>query len=448
MTEPEPLDTLRVAPETVEAHQLARLRAFLPILQGHHPRYRKMLRAVPISQIASLGDLDQIPLTTKADIAEDPDSFRLRTEDGSFHQPWDVIFTSGTTATPTPIHQSAYDFPRILFAQRRMAEIRGVTSSDRIANLFPLARLPNGSWLRVNDHAFAIGAQLVTGLGGAPIGRFSPTRRLPEVVRVVANADPTVLWGVPSYLRRFLHACLQSGRRLPSVRMVIASGEALGSGVSASILDMLAELDAPAAVVSPGFGASELQCSLVPCEPGAGLHNPAPELFLLQIVDDAGASLPSGETGNLVLTHLDRTGTVLVRYALGDIVELTRDKCPSCGRAGERIVGHAGRSDDKVKVRGQLVDLGGVLDLVSRDPEVVEYAAEVTRPDLASSQSMDSLLIRVALTDGADHAVALARITAVVAAAVGVTPEVGISQPDEIYAVDERMKPTRLRLEG
>ena len=448
MTEPEPLDTLRVAPETVEAHQLARLRAFLPVLQSHHPRYRNVLKAIPISRIASLGDLDQIPLTTKADIAEDPDSFRLRTGHGSFHQPWDVIFTSGTTATPTPIHQSAYDFPRILFAQRRMAEIRGVTSSDRIANLFPLAQLPNGSWLRVNDHAIAIGAQLVAGLGGAAIGRFSPTRRLPEVVRVVADADPTVLWGVPSYLRRFLHACLQNERRLPSVRMVIASGEALGAGVSASILDMLAELGAPAAVVSPGFGASELQCSLVPCEPGAGLHNPAPELFLLQVVDDTGASLPSGETGNLVLTHLDRTGTVLVRYALGDIVGLTRDRCPSCGRAGERIVEHAGRSDDKVKVRGQLVDLREVLDLLSRDTDIVEYAAEVKRPDPQSPTNMDTLLIRVALGDEVDGATAVTRIAVAVAAAVGVRPEVVTEQPDSIYSVDDRMKPTRLRLDG
>jgi phenylacetate-coenzyme A ligase PaaK-like adenylate-forming protein len=328
-----------------------------------------------------------------------------------------------------------------------MAEIRGVTSADRIANLFPLARLPNGSWLRVNDHAFAIGALLVTGLGGAETEPPSATRRLAEVVRVVADADPTVLWGVPSYLRRFLEACQEEKRRLQSVRMAIASGEGLAPGVAASIERSLTDLGSPGAIVSPGFGASELQCSLVPCEPGAGLHNPAPELFLIQVVDDKGMTLPSGETGRLVLTHLDRTGTVLLRYALGDIVELARDQCPACGRSGERIAGHEGRADDKVKIRGQLVDLGVVLDTVAADPDVLEYAVEVRRPDPRVAASMDALVITVALAVGAPHREAVDRITTEVTAAVSVTPDVETADPDDIYAVDGRMKPKRLRVE-
>lgn len=430
----------------VEALQLSRLRAFLPDLQRFHPHYRSVLADFDVSRLRSLSDLDEIPLTSKIDVSANPDAFRLRTPNGSYHDPWDVIFTSGTTAAPTPIHQSAHDFARILFAQRRMAAIRGVTSSDRIANLFPLARLPNGSWLRVNHHAFAIGAQLIVGLGGASSGPFSPTRRLKEVVDVITDADPTVLWGVPSYIRRFLYSCMKDGKRLPSVRMVIASGEALTEGVTASIIEMLDELGADRPIVSPGFGASELQCSLVPCQPDAGLHNPAPELFLIQVVDGDGAALPSGATGRLVVTHLDRTGTVLLRYVLGDIVTLTRDSCPACGRAGERILSHEGRVDDKVKIRGHLVDLRGVLDVIARDPAIVEYAIEVTPPDPQLPASMDSLLIKIASASETPDETIVTRLTTSIADAVGVTPEVVMVAPDEIYAVDERMKPQRLRL--
>src|SRR5690606_13480344 len=116
------------------------------------------------------------------------DDFRLRTEDGQLPETWDIVYTSGSTGPPTAIYQTTHDYPRILHAQRRMADIRGVTSNDRIANLFPLTERPSGSWLRVNDHAAAIGASVVSGLSGASRGEFSATRRMLEVVPIVANA--------------------------------------------------------------------------------------------------------------------------------------------------------------------------------------------------------------------------------------------------------------------
>ena len=61
------------------------------------------------------------------------------------------------------------------------------------------------------------------------------------------------------------------------------------------------------------------------CCPDSGYHNPAPDHFYFEIVDpDTHKPLPEGERGLSVLTHLDRRGTVLLRYALGDFAALSQ----------------------------------------------------------------------------------------------------------------------------
>lgn len=440
------LPSLVIPQDELDAIQLGRLTRYLHILADGHPHYGAMLRDVDFERWEHVSDLDAVPITTKGDLAADPDRFRLRDVDGRPFESWDVVYTSGTTGSPVPIHQTPHDHRRILFSQRRMAEIRGTSSSDTIANLFPIAARPNGSWLRVNDHAAAIGATLVVGLGGPDSGPYSPTRRLDDVISVVADADPTVLWGVGSYLRRFVARCAELGRRLPSVRMVIASGEALGPSTVSHLLDGLRSLGVDDPVVSPGFGASELQCSLVPCEQGAGFHNPAPELFLLQTVDETGRTRPPGVRGRLVVTHLDRTGTSLVRYALGDDVTLERGRCPACGRSGERLVAHHGRGDTMVKIRGQLVDLHVVESLLARDSEVAGYSIDVVGPDRADDpKAMDELRILVAAEPGTRHDDVRRRVSATVLEAVSVRPDIVPVDREDLYPIDEVMKPTRIR---
>lgn len=442
MNETEPLSSLFVPAATINTFQADRLRSFLPLVASTHPHYGPLLQGLDLSD--PLSALERLPITTKRDLAAAPEKFVLDAGDGSPLDLWDVIYTSGSTGPPTPIYQTTYDFPRILHAQRRMAAIRGLTSRDRIANLFPLTERPNGSWIRVNDHSAAIGAPVVCGLGGANLGSFSPTRRLPDVVRTVVDADPTILWGIGSYIRRFLAAALEERRRLTSVRMVITSGEPMHDAIERSMLHSLSLLGSTSAVVSRGFGASELQCSLVACGLGSGLHNPAPELFLLQVVDDVGRTLPRGGKGRLVITHLDRRGTVLLRYDLGDIVTLDRRRCPACGRSGERLVAHHGRSDGSVKVRGQLVSLRVVSDAVAGDADVFEHAVTVERADSADPTGLDTLLVRIAIRPGADPESTAARIRDTVGAICAVTPRVDIVDPDDVYDPDQAMKPTRI----
>lgn len=439
------LSSLAVQQEEVEAMQTVKLNKSLAAMRRLHPVYGPMIESIGLRGVTSIDDVAVLPLTEKSQLAADPESYRLRREDGSVHDTWDVVHTTGTTGDPTPIYQTRHDYDRILVAQKRMASIRGITSADTIANLFPLAPRPNGSWLRVNDHAFAVGARLVAGMGGPSMGPYSQTRPLSEVAATVARSKPTILWGVGSYIRRFLAECRSAGLRLPTVRMVVASGEALDTSLGGDIKRMANDLGADVAL-SPGFGASELQCSLVPCRPGADLHNPSPDLFLLQVVDADGLTLPAGSTGRLTITHLDRTGTVLVRYLLGDVVTLERGNCPHCGRAGERISAHHGRGDGRLKVRGQLVDVAQLEKAVASDPGVAEYQIEVKRPSREDPKSMDRLVVRVSARTRTGDPDLVGRIAAEVRRLTSVSPEVEVVEPEAIFPTEGRMKPDRVRV--
>ncbi|WP_433045793.1 phenylacetate--CoA ligase family protein [Dactylosporangium sp. CS-033363] len=368
----------------------------------------------------------------------DPEAFRLEADGSPERQLWDVAYTSGSTSAPAPIYQSAYDFHAILFAQVRMAEIRGMRGDDRIANLYPLTPQPHGAWTRANHAAAVLGATVVCGMSGASPW-FDVTRRLPEVADLLVATRPTVLWGVPSYVRRVVDEVLRRGGTLPDVRMLAISGEAVTPAMAAQLAGLLAAAGAPDVVISNSLGASELQYGLVECVAGAGFHNPVPELLHLDAVDEDGLPVPPGSPGAFVMTHLGRQGTVLVRYLLGDRVEVDHGPCPHCGRLGGRVVAHHGRSGRSLKIKGQLVDTTVLESTIAAVPGVSDHRSVVRRCDPADPLSGDELVVQVAPLSGFDAA----RVAAAVKLATRVTPAVEVTTADSLFPPDERMKPRR-----
>ena len=71
------------------------------------------------------------------------------------------------------------------------------------------------------------------------------------------------------------------------------------------------------------------------CEARAGLHWPM-DHYLLEVVDPATLTpLPEGRAGALLVTHLTREGSPLIRYWTGWETRLDSTPCP-CGRTGAR----------------------------------------------------------------------------------------------------------------
>ena len=438
------------SPEAIRAEQDRRLRRMLRLISQAHPAYRRRWQAagVDLDAIRGVVDLERLPLTTKADYMAEPEAYRLLADtlpprEGTL---WDVVYTTGTTTgRPTPFYSTGFDYYNILELQRRMSAIRGMNSHDLIANLYPLTPYPHGAFLRCSQTAMVIGAGLVTGCSGSSYGEYPVHRHLDEVVELIGRSQPTILWGVPSYLRRVLVRASELGATMSRVRMCAVSGEPLSEGMRRELKQRLADLGATDVVVNNSLGATEIQGGLIECCEDSGFHNPAPDLYYFEAVDEGGRRLPAGKTGLLALTHLNRRGTVLVRYVLGDLVKLTEEPCSHCGRAGGRVVSQPVRIGRLVKVRGALVNIDQINHHLSSLPGIAEYQVVLDREDRNDTFSMDALVVRVAPTaawtaresDLADD------VAACVKSVTNVTPKVEFTTATSIFDPEHQMKPVR-----
>jgi len=433
---PAPAASPAAFPPDWAAIETARAALFGPTMDlvcRHHPRTRALMAQAGLTRadFRTPADLARLPVTTKADYAADPDACRLHLPDDDPAIPdeartvWDVMYTTGSTSgRPTPFVSTSWDFLDILLLQRRMFALRDVRPDDRIANLFPLTRHPHGAFTRALHAAAAANLPVVSLLPGNPSPRFALGNDLDGVVDGLARTAPTILWGVPSYLRRVLARAAERGVALPSLRWAFVTGEGLSEGGREELTQRMRELGAPAARVSISYGMTEIQGGLAECTPGSGYHNPLPEQIAFDVVDPVThQAVPDGTPGLVLLSHLNRRGTVLLRFAVGDIVTRTREPCPHCGRVTERLLGQPRRADDLVKVRGMLVNPAAAVAAVETEPAVTDFRFTLAKESPADPLSMDLLVLEVAAGAGAPPDLP-ARLTDRVKAAIGVTPQV------------------------
>jgi phenylacetate-coenzyme A ligase PaaK-like adenylate-forming protein len=238
------------------------------------------------------------------------------------------------------------------------------------------------------------GLPVVHGLTGSANSEFKVRNSLAEALATVARFRPTVLWGVPSFIRRFLDEACRRGADLTGVRLVLTSGEPVGETLRAGLRDRLARLGASPVAIRARYAFTEMQGGLVQCAEGAAVQNVVPDLYHLEAVEpDTGRRLADGESGALAITHLHRRGTVLLRYLVGDIVTLSRAPCPICGREGERVVATPRRTGNLVKCRGMLVNTDVIVDTLSAMAELGEF--QVVFAAASAPDAMERLVIRI-----------------------------------------------------
>ncbi len=386
--------------EVIEAFQNERLRDMLALCERGHPYYREQWtrHRVDLQSIRSIHDLERLPLTPKQAMMEQPERFRLQIPELPMHERvlWEVIYTTGTSAEPTPVYNTTHDYHAYLFQASRVAEISGIRSSDIIANLFPLTVAPMGAFVRSATNAYAAGAAIFAALPGSEHGAFGVHRPLDYAVQAIAANRATILWGVPSFIRRVLLRALETQADFRSVRMCAITGEASSAALREDLRRCLRELHAQGTTVFDRYGSTELG-AFAQCREDGPWHNPTPEIQFHEVVDpESGRRLPDGERGALAVTHLNRRGTVLVRFMVGDIVSIERGACPHCGRYGDRIVGPVVRTRDLVKVKGMLINPAALLEALQSIPELDEFQVVICRSDPQDPLSMDEMQIRIA----------------------------------------------------
>ncbi len=434
-----------------DSMRAARLERTLAAVALAHPFYRARFRELGIrpAVIRSLADLERLPLTRKADYIANPDNFQLEPhalpEDYSNEERvlWDVTYTTGTTTgRPSPFYNTTHDAYTVWDQARRCSKTEGLFAGDRIANLYPVANFPTGAFFSVVRTGMILGLPVVHALTGSANSEFKVRNTLAEALEKVVALRPTVLWGVPSFVRRFLYEAQKRAFRLPELRLIITSGEPVSDRLRQEFGTLATDLGAPSVSVLARYAFTEMQGGLVQCTDTAAPQNICPDLYYLEVVDpDSGRRLPEGEPGMLALTHLHRRGTVLLRYLVGDIVTLSAAPCPVCGRLGERVTKTPQRTGSLVKCRGMLVNTKVIEDVLSPMEAISEFQIVFAREK--GTAAMDRLIIRLE-PSGSKQNVLCSDVIRRVHAAVSVRPEVEFVAPGGLYNHDRGIKLKRV----
>ncbi len=196
-----------------------RLRRTVELCFDAHPFYRHHCQQLGLSpgDIQSLDDLQKLPLVRKADYMANPEDFRLRTADVpglSFEEKtfWNVAYTTGTTSgKPSPFFNTTHDHYQNLMQSGRCAAAEGIKRGDLIANLIPLSAVPTGGFLIVGRTGDVLGVPVVSAMTGAKHPAYPVHRTLDEAIDCLVAADPTVFWGIPSFVRHFFRRARERG---------------------------------------------------------------------------------------------------------------------------------------------------------------------------------------------------------------------------------------------
>lgn len=327
----------------LEKLQMERLQWQLKRCYEESPFYRKrfMKAGIKPEDIRSLEEIVRIPPVTKEELREEQlahPPFGRYTVAPS--KDWAELHPStGTTGVPVNTIWSHRDVKTIASWTARTMWNFGARPGDIVQNAFSY-----GLWVAGMSTHYAT-QELRCFV--VPIGAAMTERQIDYLL----NPGSTVLLCTPSYalhigerlaqrgispedipLRR---GCFggEGGTEVPATRKKIEEG----LGIDAFDYYGLAE-------IGPTI-ASE-------CEEKAGLHW-VEDHILIEVIDpDTKEISRPGETGVLVMTHLTKEATPMIRYWSNDLAKLTTEKC-ACGRTHARSIGGIlGRADDMIIYKG------------------------------------------------------------------------------------------------
>jgi phenylacetate-CoA ligase len=316
-------------------------------------------------------DWQKIPILTKEELRTIPPD---RFHDEFCIQPRTRVVeywrSGGATGRPLFYPRSAEDMQWNLMAFERAWALIGATADDCAHISFPLGVHPVA-------HLYARAA-INLGIGTVWCGAGTNTPSETQL-ELIDHLKPTVWLGMASYGLHLANLAEVKGFDLKnsSVKKIIVAAEPL-SPVKREKLET-----AWGAEVFDHFGMTEAAFVSGEALGHHGLHA-FTDLWYLEVLDDAGQPVKDGEVGSLVLTSLwSNTMTPFLRWSSGDLVSLSNNNSfpKEIPWSVFPIMRHARRTVGFFKVRGVNINHADLEDAMFREPEVVDFRAEVYSPE-------------------------------------------------------------------
>lgn len=341
----------------MEQAQLRALRATLDHAVRHSPFYREYLAHLGPGIPESLSDLRKLPFLTREDIITQGN--RLLSVSQSRVARIITMQTSGSTGLPKRFSFTAEDLASTsdFFLHGMYSLIDG---DDRVLVLLPYLQ------------PASVGELLIAALAGDGIyaeglwppesslmaekiraGRFTCVVGLPQHLLAVSAVVP---WG---QLKSML---LCSDYASPALRWRIEENCGCETFLH--------------------YGATESGLGgAVECFAHDGCHLRGSDL-LVEIVDpETGHQLADGESGEVVLTTLDREAMPLIRYRTGDIAILDRSRC-ICGGVTARLKAIRGRLEGCRLASGMVLYSQDIDDYLFQVPGLLDYRLRLDTMDV------------------------------------------------------------------
>lgn len=291
------------------------LREVIAFCARHVPFYRDQSWAERL-RAGKAVSFHEIPYTLDSDVKDNAEAFYVDDVPAE-HGPISEKFTSGTAGVSLKVRKTALHYQinarqnKLLKRGWNFSKHRIIVSTDQATKEFPK------------------GSVQVRHKGGRQnyVIRSFESR---EIARVLESSKATLIASRPTVVQGALQ---EDGRDFSNLQLVSTVGESLSAQFRQTLRGYpgLSHCDVYGAVETGIIGATCHHC---------GVYHLAHDHLFIQVLNSVAESVPAGETGRIAVTPLFNYAMPLLKYMLGDLVEVAaKEECP-LGRGGfKSIVG-------------------------------------------------------------------------------------------------------------
>ncbi len=363
--------------------QLEQIRAQIKRVKAcGNPFYTERFKNINPEDIKTQEDFENlVPFCTKQDLR---DAYPLGLAAVPEEEIVRIHSSSGTTGAPVIVPYTKKDVDDWATMFARCYELAGITNKDRI-------QITPGYGLWTAGIGFQAGCEKL-GAMAIPMGPGNTEKQL----QMMQDLGSTVICATSSYALLLAEQVEARGigKNIKLKKGVIGS-ERWGAKMRDRIQNILGielyDIYGLTECYGPGIG---INCD----KSNAGMHIFDDYVYVEILDPQTGKPVPEGEMGEICLTTLVKEGAPLFRFRTHDLAAFITEKCP-CGRSYPRISQIMGRSDDMVKVKGNIIFPSTIEDVIKAVPGASsEYRAIIEHVD-----GRDQMTLMVEVEGGTDR---------------------------------------------
>jgi len=277
--------------------------------------------------IQSLADLQKLPLLTKAVIRAEGDRMKSDIAQKLAH-----FNTGGSSGEPLIFFIGNERVSHDVAAKWRATRWWDVDIGDREIVVWgsPIELTAQDKVRQIRDQLMR--TRLI------PAFAMSEAK-LDEFVATIRSFRPIMLFGYPSSISLIARHAEKRGQKMDNlgIKVAFVTSERLYDHQRDDITRVFG------CPVANGYGGRDAGFIAHQC-PQGGMHLTAEDI-IVEIVDKDGKTLPNGQAGEVVVTHLATGEFPFIRYRTGDVAVLSTKSC-ACGRGLPTLEEIQGRTTD------------------------------------------------------------------------------------------------------